>query len=239
MLGPVDNPADNQRGETLAVADNRVEGLYRQVFNERHAFENISQLIEQRLYERQKFVSLMRIDSAMYHGNVPIYDFTKTVFISITAFHCDFGRANEFIGYSPSAETTTITGSRQLSTICLTLDMLSTEPTDVPPNFNTFISSEFLSVLPSPTYGESYTKLQNLVKKPYPITVNRDNEITSSPLRGSTHSRNPEEKNMFYIVTLSSILLSLNPLKHATTEEYNQTLSTATQCHLFSLLLQK
>ena len=101
MLGPVDNPADNQRGETLAVADNRVEGLYRQVFNERHAFENISQLIEQRLYERQKFVSLMRIDSAMYHGNVPIYDFTKTVFISITAFHCDFGRANEFIGYSP------------------------------------------------------------------------------------------------------------------------------------------
>ena len=44
---------------------------------------------------------------------------------------------------------------------------------------------------------------------------------------------------MFYIVTLSSILLSLNPLKHATTEEYNQTLSTATQCHLFSLLLQK
>ena len=39
----------------------------------------------------------------------------------------------------PKALTTTMTGSVCLSTILLTLSMLSTEPTDVPPNFITFI----------------------------------------------------------------------------------------------------
>ena len=39
----------------------------------------------------------------------------------------------------PKADTTTITGSSTASTICLTLKMLFTEPTDVPPNFITFM----------------------------------------------------------------------------------------------------
>ena len=40
----------------------------------------------------------------------------------------------------PSAETTTMTGSCCDSTICLTLNMLWMEPTEVPPNFITFMS---------------------------------------------------------------------------------------------------
>ena len=40
----------------------------------------------------------------------------------------------------PNADTTTITGSSTASTILLTLKILFTEPTDVPPNFITFIS---------------------------------------------------------------------------------------------------
>ena len=39
----------------------------------------------------------------------------------------------------PNAETTTITGSLADSTILFTLKMLFTEPTDVPPNFITFM----------------------------------------------------------------------------------------------------
>ena len=39
----------------------------------------------------------------------------------------------------PNAETTTITGSPADSTILFTLKMLFTEPTDVPPNFITFM----------------------------------------------------------------------------------------------------
>ena len=38
-----------------------------------------------------------------------------------------------------SVETTTITGSLADSTILFTLKMLFTEPTDVPPNFITFM----------------------------------------------------------------------------------------------------
>ena len=38
-----------------------------------------------------------------------------------------------------NADTTTITGSTSASTIFFTLRMPLTEPTDVPPNFNTFI----------------------------------------------------------------------------------------------------
>ena len=44
--------------------------------------------------------------------------------------------ANEAYG----ADATTITGSSTASTILLTLKILFTEPTDVPPNFITFIS---------------------------------------------------------------------------------------------------
>ncbi len=43
----------------------------------------------------------------------------------------------------PKAETTTITGSSIASTIFFTLKILFTEPTDVPPNFNTFIDMYF------------------------------------------------------------------------------------------------
>ena len=39
----------------------------------------------------------------------------------------------------PRADTTTMTGSCWASTMRFTLKMLSTEPTDVPPNFITFI----------------------------------------------------------------------------------------------------
>ena len=39
----------------------------------------------------------------------------------------------------PKADTTTMTGSCWTSTMRFTLKMLSTEPTDVPPNFITFI----------------------------------------------------------------------------------------------------
>ena len=45
----------------------------------------------------------------------------------------------------PNAETTTITLSSIPSTIRLTLNMLLTEPTDVPPNFNTFIDMYLFS----------------------------------------------------------------------------------------------
>ena len=44
----------------------------------------------------------------------------------------------------PKAETTTMTGSSIASTIFFTLKMLFTEPTDVPPNFNTFIGMTYL-----------------------------------------------------------------------------------------------
>ena len=39
----------------------------------------------------------------------------------------------------PKADTTTMTGSCRASTMRFTLKILSTEPTDVPPNFITFI----------------------------------------------------------------------------------------------------
>jgi len=45
----------------------------------------------------------------------------------------------------PNADTTTITGSSMASTIFLTLKILFTEPTDVPPNFNTFIGMYYFN----------------------------------------------------------------------------------------------
>jgi Na+/citrate or Na+/malate symporter len=47
----------------------------------------------------------------------------------------------------PNAETTTIKGSLIASTILLTLKMLFAEPTDVPPNFITFIILVFLLLI--------------------------------------------------------------------------------------------
>ena len=51
----------------------------------------------------------------------------------------------------PNAETTTITGSFADSTILFTLKMLFTEPTDVPPNFITFM--KILILMQCPVYS--------------------------------------------------------------------------------------
>ena len=51
----------------------------------------------------------------------------------------------------PNAETTTITGSLADSTILFTLKMLFTEPTDVPPNFITFM--KILILMQCPVYS--------------------------------------------------------------------------------------
>ena len=51
----------------------------------------------------------------------------------------------------PNADTTTITGSPADSTIFFTLKMLFTEPTDVPPNFITFM--KILILMQCPVYS--------------------------------------------------------------------------------------
>ena len=58
----------------------------------------------------------------------------------------------------PNADTTTITGSSTASTICLTLKMLFTEPTDVPPNFITFMQLSILFQLLLPFCPPSHFK---------------------------------------------------------------------------------
>ena len=145
QFGLVYHVRNDQRGDTFAVADDRVGSLGRQVVDQVHTFEDISQFIQQAHDLFLHFDALHLIgDNTLNHIQVTCYDFRKLSFVSDIPFGSHDGSCQQLVGYA--AQGRYDNDYRLFNSLYYLLNkILFTEPTDVPPNFNTFIGMYYFN----------------------------------------------------------------------------------------------
>jgi len=102
QFGIVYHIRNDQRGDTLAVADDRVGSLGRQVVDEIHTFVNITQFVEQSHHLLLHFDPLCLVgNNTLYDVEMAGYDFGKLSFVGYISVCRHRGCLQQFVRDPP------------------------------------------------------------------------------------------------------------------------------------------
>ena len=98
QFGLVYHVRNDQRGDTFAVADDRVGSFGRQVVDEVHTFVNITQFVKQSHHLLLHFDPFCFVgDNTLYDVEMAGYDFGKLSFISYVSVRRHRGCLQQFV----------------------------------------------------------------------------------------------------------------------------------------------